>query len=44
VAEDYRRSAEVLLQGVLLDEPYFLRQIGERVLQEMLEAEMRPSM
>jgi putative transposase len=40
MAEDHRRSAEELLQGVLLDEPDFLRQIVERVLQEMLEAEM----
>jgi putative transposase len=40
MAEDHRRSAEELLQGVLLDEPEFLRQIVERVLQEMLEAEM----
>jgi putative transposase len=40
MAEDHRRSAEELLQGFLLDEPEFLRQIVERVLQEMLEAEM----
>jgi hypothetical protein len=40
MAEDHRRSAEKVLQGVLLDEPNFLRQIVERVLQEMLEAEM----
>jgi putative transposase len=40
MAEDHRRSAEKVLQGVLLDEPNFLRQILERVLQEMLEAEM----
>jgi putative transposase len=40
MAEDPHRSAEELLQGVLLDEPDFLRQIVERVLQEMLEAEM----
>ena len=40
MAEDHRRSAEELLQEVLLDEPDFLRQIVERVLQEMLEAEM----
>jgi transposase-like protein len=40
MAEDHRRSAEELLQGVLLDEPEFLRQIVERVLQEMLEAQM----
>ena len=40
MAEDHRRSDEKLLQAVLLDEPEFLRQIVERVLQEMLEAEM----
>jgi putative transposase len=40
MAEDHRRSDEKLLQAVLLDEPEFLRQILERVLQEMLEAEM----
>jgi transposase-like protein len=40
MAADHRRSAEEVLQGVLLDEPDFLREIAERVLQEMLEAEM----
>ncbi len=40
MAEDHRRSAEKVLQGVLLDEPDFLREIVERVLQELLEAEM----
>ena len=40
MAEDHRRSDEELVQGVLLDEPDFLREIVERVLQEMLEAEM----
>jgi transposase-like protein len=40
MAENYHRSAEGHLQGVLLEEPEFLRQIVERVLQEMLEAEM----
>ena len=40
MAKDHRRSAEELLQGVLLDEPDFLRLIVERLLQEMLEAEM----
>jgi transposase-like protein len=40
MAEDHRRSDEKLLQALLLEEPEFLRQIVERVLQEMLEAEM----
>jgi transposase-like protein len=40
MAEDHRRSAEEFLQEVLLDESDFLRQITERVLQQMLEAEM----
>src|SRR4051812_22016107 len=40
MAEDHRRSAEKVLQGVLLDEPNFVRQIVESVLQELLEAEM----
>jgi putative transposase len=40
MAEDHRRSAEEFLQEVLLDESDFLRQIVERVLQQMLEAEM----
>jgi putative transposase len=40
MAEDHRRLAEEVAQGVLLDDPAFLRQIVERVLQELLEAEM----
>jgi len=40
MAEDHRRLAEEALQGVLLDEPDFLRGIVERVIQELLEAEM----
>jgi len=40
MAEDHRRSAEKVLQGVLLDKPDFLREIVERMLQELLEAEM----
>lgn len=40
MAEDYRRSVEELTQGSFLDDPGFLRQIVERVLQEMLEAQM----
>ena len=40
MAEDHRRPAEEVLQGILLDDPGFLKEIVERVLQEMLEAEM----
>jgi putative transposase len=37
---DHRRVDEQMAQEVLLDEPDFLRGIVERVLQEVLEAEM----
>src|ERR687885_1913817 len=40
MAEDHRRVAEEVAQGILLDDPNFLREIVERVLQGMLEAEM----
>ena len=40
MAEDHRRLAEEVAQGVLLDDPGFLKEIVERVLQELLEAEM----
>jgi len=40
MAEDHRRPVEEIAQGVLLDDPGFLREIVERVLQELLEAEM----
>jgi putative transposase len=40
MAKDHRRLAEELAQGVLLDDPRFLREIVERVVQELLEAEM----
>lgn len=40
MAQDHRRLAEEVVQGVLLDDPGFLREIVERVLQELLEAEM----
>ena len=40
MAEDHRRLAEEVAQGVLLDDPTFLKEIVERVLQESLEAEM----
>lgn len=40
MAEDHRRLAqEVVVQGVLLDDPGFLREIVERVVQQLLEAE-----
>jgi putative transposase len=37
---DHRRVDAELMQEVLLDDPSFLRAIVERVLQEVLEAEM----
>jgi len=40
MAEDHRRPVEEIAQGVLLDDPGFLKEIVERVLQELLEAEM----
>ena len=40
MAKDHRRLNAELAQEVLLDDPGVLRQIVERVLQEMLEAEM----
>ena len=40
MAEDHRRLAEEVAQGVLLNDPAFLREIVERMLQELLEAEM----
>jgi putative transposase len=40
MAQDHRRLAEEVAQGILLDDPNFLRQIVEGVLQELLEAEM----
>lgn len=40
MTEDHRRTGAELPQGVLLDEPDFLREIVERVVQELLEAEM----
>ena len=40
MAKDHRKVSEELAQGILLDDPDFLREIVERVLQEMLEAEM----
>jgi putative transposase len=40
MAKDHRRRSEELAQAMLLDEPTFLKEIVERVLQELLEAEM----
>ena len=40
MAKDHRRLAEEVAQGILLDDPTFLKEIVERVLQELLEAEM----
>jgi putative transposase len=40
MAKDHRRSSEEVAQGILLDDPIFLKEIVERVLQELLEAEM----
>jgi transposase-like protein len=40
MAEDHRKLAEEVSQGVLLDDPGFLEEIVERVLQELLEAQM----
>lgn len=40
MAKRHRRLDEELVQGALLDDPGFLRQIVEGVLQHLLEAEM----
>jgi transposase-like protein len=40
MAKDHRRLDAQLAQEVLLDDPNFLRQILERVVQQILEAEM----
>jgi putative transposase len=40
MAKDYRRSDVRMAQEALLDDPDFLREIAERVIQEILEAEM----
>jgi len=40
MATDHRRLDAQSVQGVLLDDPGFLREIVQRVLQEVLEAEM----
>jgi putative transposase len=40
MANDHRRADAELVQEVLLDDPDFLREIVERVVQQVLEAEM----
>src|SRR5215212_2081009 len=40
MAKDYRRPEVRMAQETLLDDPDFLREIAERVIQEILEAEM----
>jgi putative transposase len=40
MAEVHRRAAEEIGQEVLLDDPAFLHEIVERVVQQILEAEM----
>ncbi len=40
MAKDHRRVGEELVQGILLDDPGFLRELVERVVQQILEAEM----
>jgi putative transposase len=40
MTKDHRRANAELVQGILLDDASFLKEIVERVLQELLEAEM----
>ncbi|HEX2739980.1 MAG TPA: IS256 family transposase [Rubrobacter sp.] len=40
MTNDHRRPDAQMAQGILLDDPDFLREIVERVLQELMEAEM----
>jgi putative transposase len=40
MAEDHRRLAEEVAQGILLDDPGIFKEIVESVLQELLEVEM----
>jgi transposase-like protein len=40
MTKDHRRPDAEVAQGVLLDDPGFLKEMVERVLQEVLEAEM----
>jgi transposase-like protein len=40
MAKDHRRVDAELVQEVLLDDPAFLRELVERAVQQVLEAEM----
>jgi transposase-like protein len=40
MTKDHRRVDEHMAQEILLDDPAFLREIVERVVQQVLEAEM----
>jgi putative transposase len=40
MAKDHRRRSEEVVQAMLLDDPTFLKEIVERVLQALLEAKM----
>src|SRR5687768_16724798 len=40
MTKDHRKVDTQLAQGVLLDDPSFLKEIVERLIQELLEAEM----
>jgi putative transposase len=40
MATDHRRAEAELVQGPMLDDPSFLKEIVQRVVQELLEAEM----
>ena len=40
MAKDHRKVSAEIAQGILLEDPDFLREIVERALQEMLEAEI----
>lgn len=40
MTKDHRRVDAELARGASLDEPAFLREIVERLVQELLEAEM----
>ena len=40
MTQDHRRVDAHMAQEILLDDPAFLRQIVERVVQQLLEAEM----
>lgn len=44
MAEDHRRVGEKVVQGILLDGPGLLREIIERTVQELLEAQMTEHM